>query len=118
MSCAPLGPILAPVLFNIFISDTESGTGSIFSEFEDNTDNTRLSSIVDTIEGRDAIQRNLDRLYKWAHVNITIFSMAKSKVLHLGCSNPRYVYRLREELIESSPEKNLSVLAGEKLNMS
>ncbi|GAB0178844.1 mitochondrial enolase superfamily member 1 [Grus japonensis] len=115
MSGVPQGSVLGPALFNISVGNMDSGIECTLSTF---ANDTKLCGVVDTLEGRDAIQRDLDRLQRWACAKLTKFNNAKCKILHMGWDITKHNYRLSGERIESSPEeKDLGVLIDEKLNM-
>ncbi|KAK4833026.1 LOW QUALITY PROTEIN: hypothetical protein QYF61_027408 [Mycteria americana] len=72
--------------------------------------------IVDLLEGRKNLQRDLERLDRWSEANCMRFNKAKCQVLHLATMQ---CIGLGEEWLESCPvEKDLGVLVDSWLNMS
>ncbi|XP_014802626.1 PREDICTED: uncharacterized protein LOC106890991 [Calidris pugnax] len=77
----PQGLVLGPMLYNIFVSNMDSGIECILNKF---VDNPKLCGVVNTLEERDAIKRDLNRLEKWACANLMLYNKAKCKVLHVN----------------------------------
>ncbi|RMC14318.1 hypothetical protein DUI87_09412 [Hirundo rustica rustica] len=115
VSGIPLGSGLGPALFVTFASNMGSGIECTLSRL---ANDTNLYGGIDTLDSRDTIQRDLDRLESWAHLNLMMFSKAKCEVLHLNQGSPKNKYGLGGEWIEINPgEKDLRVFVDRRINI-
>jgi len=83
----PKGSVLGPALFNMFLSDMDSGLKCTLNKF---SDDAKLCGVVNTLEERDVIQRDLDRFERWVCAKLPKFNKAKCKVIHMSQSNPKH----------------------------
>ncbi|KAJ7404053.1 rna-directed dna polymerase from mobile element jockey-like [Willisornis vidua] len=81
-----------------------------------------LQGVTNTLESCAALQKDFDRLQRWAEKNCLRFNKGKFTVLQLGRNNPLHQYRLGDALQKSSSvEEDLSmsqqgVLVAKKAN--
>jgi len=91
MRCIPQGSVLGPMPVKIFINDTDNGIECTLSKF---VDDIKLRGMINMPKEQNTFQRHLDRLEKWSQVNLMRFNKSRCKVLHLGCGNTHYQYKL------------------------
>ena len=87
-------------------------------------DDTKYGRVVVHESDRIIMQDNINHLMRWAEIWQMEFNAKKCKLLHLGSSNPRYVYTMggyapAGTVLQSvSEEKDIGVLVHESLKPS
>ncbi|KAJ7401307.1 rna-directed dna polymerase from mobile element jockey-like [Pitangus sulphuratus] len=102
------------MLSNIFINDLDEGLEGILSKF---ADDTKLGGAVDSLKGRETLQRDLGKLED----NHQPYEAQQGEVPDSapGWDNPGCMYRLGNEMLQSSAmERDLEVLVDGELNLS
>jgi len=77
-------------VLKLFVQDLDGRTECTLSK---TAGGTKLEVEISMLKGMAAIQRDLDKLKKWADRNLLKFNESKCKILHQDWNNPMQQYR-------------------------
>jgi hypothetical protein len=118
LSGIPQGSVLGPVLFVIYINTLpDSVTESEAYLF---ADDTKVFKGIFSEEDTNALQRDIDEMYKWTQGSLLRFHPEKCVAMRIGKSKiaekEYYMGPERQEIKRSSIEKDIGVFIDEKLS--
>jgi hypothetical protein len=117
LSGVPQGSVLGPLLFLIFINDLDNVVEMV--DVKKFADDTKLGKQVRADIDRADLQLALDNAIAWAKMWGMQFNIEKCKVMHMGCSNPRYHYHMDGKMLqETSEEKDIGVKITDDLKVT
>ena len=106
-SGVPQGSVLGPLLFLVYVNDTDCGLEANISKF---ADDTKIFHEVSSLEEKEKIQTDLCKLLEWSKTWQMKFNASKCKVLHFGKSNQKHEYKIGETVLQGcTNEKDLGV---------
>ena len=106
-SGVPLGSVIGPILFLIYINDLPTGIKSKINIF---ADDTKMASKVDTVEDEEIANDDLEALQNWTITNGMKFNVDKCSVMHCGRLNRNIDYKLYGQKSVTVSEKDLGVI--------
>ena len=110
------GLFIGPLLFTIFIDDTDE---EILCEISKFADDTKIASQVNTFNDIRSIQRTLDKLVAWANRWEMDFNVNKCAVIYIVRRNLDFQYQMNDEWVKSvDEERDQGVLMSRDLNFS
>lgn len=83
-SGVPQGSVLGPILFVIYINDIDTAIDTVLVFIKKFADDTKTATIVDTLEQSQALQGQMDQIFRWAGEWQMLFNLDKCKVMHIG----------------------------------
>ena len=110
-SSVPQGTVLAPLLFNILISDIDKNVKhSTVLSF---ADDTKITKIIDEEDDVDKLQEDIQQLFKWAEENNMVFNENKFQLLRYGrkySEQNKYKTSNGKEIAATAKARDLGVI--------
>ena len=98
LSGVPQGSVLGPVLFIIYIGDTDNEISSMLLKV---ADDTKLIKEVGPEASFQQMQTDLDNLFGWANKCSMAFNIEKCGMMHFGPKNVKHEYFMGNKVLKT-----------------